>query len=298
MIHQPVLLEEVVSCLAPADGETYVDGTLGLGGHTKAILELCGPSGRVIGFDQDAEALALARENLDEYGGRVQFVHRNFSAIKEVLTELNIPHVDGLILDLGLSSLQLDRSGRGFSFLRDEPLDMRMDQRTATTAADLINRETAEELADIFYYYGEERQSRRIAALIVERRKAFPIESTDELAKIVAEAIPKKFHPHKIHVATKVFQALRIAVNRELESLTTVLDDAVTILKPGGRFCVISFHSLEDRLVKRKFRTTPELEILTKKPLVASRQEIAANARARSAKLRVAVVSRSHSTNQ
>lgn len=298
MIHRPVLLEETVLYLDPVDGGTYVDGTLGLGGHTRAILDRCGPTGRVIGFDQDAEALALARQNLEEYSGRVQFVHRNFNALKDVLTELNIRQIDGLLLDLGLSSLQLERSGRGFSFMKSEPLDMRMDTRSATTAADLVNGMTADELADIFYYYGEERQSRRVAAHIIEQRRKSAIESTDELAGIVATAIPKRFHPHKIHVATRVFQALRIAVNKEMESLTMILDDAITFLKPGARFCVISFHSLEDRLVKRKFRNTPGLEPFTKKPVVPGPQELALNPRARSAKLRIAVAALSRSANQ
>jgi 16S rRNA (cytosine1402-N4)-methyltransferase len=282
------MLEEVVSCLVPVDGGLYVDGNLGLGGHTEAILEACGPTGQVVGFDWDEAALTLARERLARFAGRVRFVHENFSSIKETLMELGIGTIDGLLLDLGLSSLQLDESGRGFSFKGSEPLDMRMDQRQAVTAAQLVNEASEEELADIFFYYGEERQARRIAQLIVEQRRKERIVSTDQLVALVDQAIPKRFHPKKIHVATKVFQALRIAVNRELHSLEQVLSAGAGLLAPGGRFCVISFHSLEDRLVKRVFRENPLLEVITSRPLTPSRAECQRNPRARSAKLRVA----------
>lgn len=202
--------------------------------------------------------------------------------------ELGIGRIDGLLLDLGLSSLQLDGSGRGFSFKGSEPLDMRMDQRQATTAAELVNEASEEELADIFFYYGEERQARRIAERIVEERRKEKIVSTDQLVALVAQAIPKRFHPPKIHVATKVFQALRIAVNRELDSLEQILADGASLLAPGARFCVISFHSLEDRLVKQAFRENPLLEVVTAKPITPGREECLRNPRARSAKLRVA----------
>ena len=286
--HLPVMLEEVVTCLAPVDGGVYVDGNLGLGGHTERILEVCGPTGRVVGFDWDAAALTLAQERLARFSGRVRFVHENFASIKETLMELGIGTLDGLLLDLGLSSLQLDASGRGFSFKGSEPLDMRMDQRQATTAAELVNKASEEELADIFFYYGEERQARRIAEEIVEARRKEKIVSTDQLVALVDRAIPKRFHPKKIHVATKVFQALRIAVNRELDSLERILADGATLLAPGARFCVISFHSLEDRLVKQAFRENPLLEVVTPKPLTPGRAECLRNPRARSAKLRVA----------
>ena len=286
--HLPVMLEEVVTCLAPVDGGVYVDGNLGLGGHTERILEVCGPTGRVVGFDWDAAALTLAQERLARFSGRVRFVHENFSSIKETLMEFGIGTIDGLLLDLGLSSLQLDASGRGFSFKGSEPLDMRMDQRQATTAAELVNGASEEELADIFFYYGEERQARRIAEEIVEARRKEKIVSTDQLVALVDQAIPKRFHPKKIHVATKVFQALRIAVNRELDSLERILADGATLLAPGARFCVISFHSLEDRLVKQAFRENPLLEVVTPKPLTPGRAECLRNPRARSAKLRVA----------
>lgn len=292
-IHLPVMLEEVVSCLAPVDGGLYVDGNLGLGGHTERILETCGPTGQVIGFDWDAEALTLAQARLTRFAGRVRYVHKNFSSVKETLMELGIGKIDGLLLDLGLSSLQLDTSGRGFSFKGSEPLDMRMDQRQETTAAQLVNEATQEELADIFFYYGEERQARRIAERIVEERRKERIVTTDQLVALVDQAIPKRFQPRKIHVATKVFQALRIAVNRELDSLERVLADGAELLAPGARFCVISFHSLEDRLVKQAFRENPLLEVVTTKPITPGRAECLRNPRARSAKLRVAARGRS-----
>ena len=287
-LHQPVLLEEVVHYLAPVDGGIYVDGNLGLGGHAERILELSAPNGRVIGFDWDAEALAQAAERLARFGGRIQCVHQNFTALEETLMEHGVPYIDGLLLDLGLSSLQLDRSGRGFSFKGGEPLDMRMDVRRKKTAADLLNTSSQQELADIFYYYGEERQARRIAQCIVEARRAQPFYTTDQLVGLIEKAVPRRFRPKKIHVATKVFQALRIAVNHELENLQTILAAGPRLLKAGGRFCVISFHSLEDRLVKRAFQEDSALEILTTKPVVPGETECQQNPRARSAKLRVA----------
>jgi 16S rRNA (cytosine1402-N4)-methyltransferase len=289
VLHTPVLLEETLDLLAPAAGGIYVDGTLGLGGHARAILDRSEPDGRVIGFDRDGDAIAQVRRTLESYGQRIDFVRRNFAEIEEGLAEINIAHVDGLLLDLGLSSLQLDASGRGFSFRGNEPLDMRMDDRSPETAADLLNLGCADELADMFYYYGEERHARRIAARLVSEREKGRIATTAQLAAIVAEAVPKRFHPKKIHVATKVFQALRIAVNRELENLARILDATGNILKPGGKICVISFHSLEDRLVKWKFREDPLLRVLTKKPVVPDEAERRANPRARSAKLRAAV---------
>ncbi|MFZ5776502.1 MAG: 16S rRNA (cytosine(1402)-N(4))-methyltransferase RsmH [Thermodesulfobacteriota bacterium] len=286
--HVPVMLEEVIASLAPASGRLYVDGNLGLGGHAERILELSGPDGQLIGFDLDAGAMALARERLARFGGRARFVHGNFASMKEALMELGVNQIDGLLLDLGLSSLQLDASGRGFSFRGREPLDMRMDQRQPVTAAELVNTASQEELADIFFYYGEERQARRIAAWIVEARRTERIEFTDQLVRLVEQAVPRRFHPDRIHVATKVFQALRIAVNGELESLSRVLADLPDLLRVGGRVCVISFHSLEDRLVKRVFRQDRRLDPLGSKPLLPGRDECLRNPRARSAKLRVA----------
>lgn len=289
-VHLPVLLDEVIHYLAPQDGGLYVDGNLGLGGHSGAILEASSPGGRVIGFDWDEDALAQARINLARYKGRVEIVRRNFAEIKEVLLDLGVGKVDGLLLDLGLSSLQLDVSGRGFTFQGSEPLDMRMDVRSPETAADLLNRASEQELADIFYLYGEERQARRIASCVVDVRRKIPLAATDQLVKIVENAVPRRFWPKKIHVATKVFQALRIAVNRELDNLEKILDSVADIVKPGGRICVISFHSLEDRLVKRAFRNNPALMLVTAKAVKAVDNEILANPRSRSARLRVAAV--------
>ncbi len=290
VIHHPVLLNETIQYLEPADNGIYVDGTLGLGGHTTKILEKCGPGGKVIGFEWDATALKLAQKKLSPYGERIQVIRRNFAQIKETLAELGLSQIDGLLLDLGFSSLQLDASGRGFSFKGREPLDMRMDDRRTLTAAELVNEAGGQELADIFYHYGGERCSRRIAANIVEARGKARIETTDILAEIVSKSIPRRFHPKKIHVATKVFQALRIAVNHELENLDKILDDAPSILKPGAKFCVISFHSLEDRLVKWKFRNNQVYKVLTKKPVVPGLEERRVNPRSRSAKLRVAAI--------
>jgi len=288
VIHQPVLLAEVVDFLAPRDGGIYVDGNLGMGGHSREILIRSAPSGRVIGFDWDEAALEMARGNLAEFGNRVQFVHDNFAALPERLAGLGIREIDGLLLDLGLSSYQLDNSERGFSFQGSQPLDMRMDKRRQITAAKLLNSASSEELADIFYLYGEERQARRIAAFVVEYRRKQPFVTTDQLVEVVERAVPRKFRPKKIHVATKVFQALRIAVNGELDNLVKVLEQAPQILKNNAKFCVISFHSLEDRLVKRAFQTNPSLSIVTRRPIVAGVDELRDNPRARSAKLRMA----------
>ncbi len=289
-IHTPVLLEETIRFLDPVAGGIYIDGTLGLGGHAEKILQTCEPSGRVIGFEWDASALELARKRLAPFGERFYALNRNYSEIMAGLTETGIDKVDGLFLDLGVSSLQFDSGERGFSYQADGPLDMRMDKRGDVTAEEIINNCSKEELADIFYYYGEERQARRIAAHIVTERNRTRITTTSQLARIVAGAVPRKFQPRKIHVATKVFQALRIAVNKELDNLAEILDSLATILKPGGRVCIISFHSLEDRLVKRKFKDNPELHVLTKKPVIPGAEEIRMNPRARSAKLRAACI--------
>ncbi len=289
-MHQSVLLNEVVDMLAPVDGETYIDGTLGLGGHSEAILQKCSPSGRIIGFEWDRDALQLARERLEKYGDRITTIHASYAEIQKYLQSDRIQKPDGLLLDLGLSSFQLEASGRGFTFRKSEPLDMRMDARGRSTAANLLKNSSEEELADIFYYLGDERQARRIASFIKTEQKKEAITTTDRLADIIERAVPKRFHPKKIHVATRVFQALRIAVNRELDNITGILDCAAEILKPGARICVISFHSLEDRLVKRKFSSNPLLEIRTRKPITPGPEECRTNPRARSAKLRVAAV--------
>lgn len=287
-IHTPVLLDEVIHYLEVKPGGIYVDGTLGLGGHSEAILQSSGPNGKLVAFDWDEAAISLARERLKPFGDRVTVIRRNFAELADGLVEAGIRQIDGLLIDVGLSSLQLDQGGRGFSFLQDEPLDMRMDIRRPMTAAKLIAESTEEELADIIFYYGEEKQARRIAAEIVRARKLERIESSKQLSNIVVKAIPRRFHPKRIHVATRTFQGLRIAVNAELENLANIIGSCADFLKPGARFCVITFHSLEDRIVKRKFREHETLEILTAKPVTASTDEVEKNPRSRSAKLRVA----------
>lgn len=287
-IHLPVLFQEVLEYLAPKPGGVYVDGTLGLGGHSLGILQRSVPDGRVIAFEWDQAAMEISQQRLKDYSSRLTILRQNFAEIGPGLKGLGVDAVDGLIVDIGMSSLQLDAGGRGFSFQVDEPLDMRMDTRRETTAASLLAKCSEEELADIFYYFGEEKQARPIAAEIVRARKLKVVESSKELAQLVARAIPRRFHPKKIHVATKVFQALRIAVNTEFENLARLLDDGPALLKPGAALCVISFHSLEDRMVKRKFKEHPLLHVITAQPVMATAAEISANPRARSARLRVA----------
>lgn len=287
-IHQPVLLDEVLAALAPVSGGVYVDANLGLGGHAERILQASAPDGRLIGFEWDAEAMAHAQARLAPFGRRVTFVPKNFATLPQTLEECGVSQIDGLLCDLGISSLQLDVSNRGFSFKGSQPLDMRMNQGSGPTAADLLASASEEELADIFYYFGEERQARRLAACLVESRKSGPLLTSDQLVALVEGAIPKRFHPPKIHVATKVFQALRIAVNHELDNLIALLNFAPGLLAEGATCSIISFHSLEDRLVKRAFAGTDTLQVMTKRPIVASERELLTNPRARSAKLRVA----------
>ena len=286
--HVPVLCDEVIDLLQPRDGGLYVDGTLGLGGHTQAILERSAPTGQVIGFEWDAEALARAQERLAPYRNRLHTVQASYADVLAELAALNVERIDGLLVDLGVSSLQLDRAERGFSFRTDAPLDMRMDRRNPVTAASLVARLSAEKLADIFYHYGEERQARRIARFLVEAREAEPVTTTGGLAEIVAAAVPRKFHPPRIHVATRVFQALRIAVNTELDNLVRLLETAPAVLAPGARIAVIAFHSLEDRIVKQAFAGNPAYRVLTRRPIEPQPAETQKNPRARSAKLRVA----------
>ena len=286
--HVPVLCDEVIDLLQPRDGGLYVDGTLGLGGHTQAILERSAPTGRVIGFEWDAEALARAQERLAPYQDRLRTVQASYADLLAELAALNVERIDGLLVDLGVSSLQLDRAERGFSFRTDAPLDMRMDRRNPVTAASLVARLSAEQLADMFYHYGEERQARRIARFLVEAREAEPVTTTGRLAEIVAAAVPRKFHPPRIHVATRVFQALRIAVNTELDNLVRLLETAPAVLAPGARIAIIAFHSLEDRIVKQAFAGNPAYRVLTRRPIEPQPAETQKNPRARSAKLRVA----------
>ncbi|QJA05765.1 16S rRNA (cytosine(1402)-N(4))-methyltransferase RsmH [Thermosulfurimonas marina] len=284
--HEPVLLEEVLEWLAVRPGGVYLDGTVGLGGHSRALLRASSPEGFLYGFEWEETSFRLAEERLSrEFPGRFRLWRANFAEAPEILLSEGVK-VDGALLDLGISSFLLEGSGRGFSFLRDEPLDMRMDTRTEETARDLVNRLSYRELVEILRTYGEEPRAERIARAIVQARRRKPIETSGELARIVAEAVrPRKRGEHP---ATLTFQALRIAVNRELENLQRFLSRAPEILKPGGRLAIISFHSLEDRLVKQAFRGDPRLRILTKRVIRPSAEEIRRNPRARSARLRVA----------
>jgi 16S rRNA (cytosine1402-N4)-methyltransferase len=286
--HIPVLAQEVLEWLRPESPRLYVDGTLGLGGHTALILQKSSPAGRVFGFEWDEQAAVRAGERLAEYGDRLQLIHHSYADMPAQCRRLGVEKVSGILVDLGVSSLQLDSPERGFSFKADAPLDMRMDGRLHVTAAKLVNTLKKDELADIFYNYGEERQARRIAKFIVEARLQGPVKTTRELAEIVRRSVPAKYHPKKIHVATKVFQALRIAVNRELDNLVRLLTDAPQLMAPGARICIITFHSLEDRIVKQAFAGNPAYRVLTRRPVVPADIEKTGNPRARSAKLRVA----------
>ncbi|MBD2677026.1 MULTISPECIES: 16S rRNA (cytosine(1402)-N(4))-methyltransferase RsmH [Nostoc] len=277
--HLPVLPQEVIAGLAVSPGGHYLDTTVGGGGHSRLILEAAADV-RVTAIDQDEDALAAAQKNLAEFNNRVQFIHSNFAAYKFPPNTF-----DGILADLGVSSYHLDQPERGFSFRQAGNLDMRMDRGRSLTAADAINNWDEAELANIFFQYGEERLSRRIARRIIERR---PFHTTVELAEAIALCVPPKYRYGRIHPATRVFQALRIVVNDELKSLETFLDKAPNALVPGGRIAIISFHSLEDRLVKHGLRNSPLLKVLTKKPIIATEEEISKNPRSRSAKLRIA----------
>jgi 16S rRNA (cytosine1402-N4)-methyltransferase len=286
--HVPVMSAEVVTALAPARGGVFVDCTLGLGGHAAAVL--AAGATRVIGIDRDEEALAIARERLAGWPGQVEFVHGDFRGIDDVLDSRGLSRVDGILADLGVSSLQFDGAGRGFSFQRDEPLDMRMDRSAGPTAADLIAGLPEEELADVIYRYGEERYSRRIARVVVEARRGGPVATTGQLAALVRRAVPRKGYS-PIHPATRTFQALRIAVNRELDGLDRFVQRACGRLAPNGRLVVIAFHSLEDRVVKHTLRElvadgSRSLRLLGRKAARPTRPEIESNPRARSARLR------------
>jgi 16S rRNA (cytosine1402-N4)-methyltransferase len=283
-----VLSREVVELLAPAPGQVFVDATVGAGGHTRLLAERVGPTGRVIGLDQDAGMLELARPRLA--GLPVTLVHANFERLPQALRDLGVEAVDGVLADLGVCSDQLDEAGRGLSFQQSGPLDMRMDPRSGETAADLLRRLSERELADLIYTYGEERFSRRIARKIVETRKQAPLETTEQLAELVRRCVPRpKGRRHVIDPATRVFQALRIAVNDELGALERLLAALPRCLRPGGRAALISFHSLEDRRVKQAFRDREIWQVLTRKPVQAGADEVRDNPRARSAKLRAAV---------
>ena len=309
MIHRPVLLTETIQALQPRPTGIYIDGTVGAGGHAAAILRTSAPDGQLFGLDRDRSALAIAKGQLSEFGYRVHLLHANFDQLRQVVQQYQIPPVSGILLDLGVSSMQLDQPERGFSFQEDGLLDMRMDPTTGQSAADLISQLSEAELADLIYRYGEEPLSRRIARAIVQAR---PIKRTQELANVITKVV--SFRPRrrtlrrgkrKIHPATRTFQALRIVANDELGALERVLPQAIQVLAPAGRLAVISFHSLEDRIVKQYFKQEsqncicpPEqpvctcrhkatIHIITKKPIMPSLAEIDENPRARSAKLRV-----------
>ena len=301
--HIPVLLKEVLFFLQPQANKNYVDVTLGFGGHTKAILNLNGPKGIVIGIDRDEEALMATSRFLADYKERFKAFHGNFTNVDEATKDISIN--GGIIADLGVSSFQLDTADRGFSFKDNAPLDMRMNRKETLTAEIIVNEFSEDDLKKILYEYGEENFGSRISKGIIEARKGKKITTTGELAEIVKKALPRRFWPQKIHPATRTFQAIRIAVNNELGSLKEFLPKAINLLEPGARLAIISFHSLEDRIVKKIFveksikcvcppqfpkcicDKKPEIKIITKKPIMASESEIAENPRSRSAKLRV-----------
>lgn len=303
-LHKPVLLAETLEFVEPEDKKIIVDATLGLGGHAERILSVSNKI-KVFGIDQDTDAIKFAEERLERFGDRISILHANFSEIKQVLSEIGVREVDAIIADLGVSSLQFDSEERGFSFRFDAPLDMRMDKNSEReTAAELLERLSEEEIANIIYQYGEERFSRRIARRIVERRNdGNPVTTTFELADLVKRSV-KRSRNDKIHPATKTFQALRIAVNDELEILEDFLRDSIDLLKTDGRLAVITFHSLEDRIVKRTMQNLSgrcfcppkfpkcvcgaekKVKLLTRKPVIPTEQEELENPRSRSAKLR------------
>jgi len=302
--HVPVLLDEIIEILDPKPGEVFVDCTLGGGGHSKAIAARIIPGGRLIGIDQDTNALKAARDNLKKFIANIDFIHSNYEKLNDIISTYSPQGIDGILFDIGVSSHQLDEKERGFSYMQDAPLDMRMDRTSAFSAWDLVNNYSEEELTKIIRDYGEENWAKRIAKFIAEARKTKTIDTTGELVDIIKKAIPAGARKEGPHPAKRTFQAIRIAVNRELEVLENTLDTALKWLKKGGRIGVISFHSLEDRIVKDKFKywaqdciCPPELpicqcdkkalvKILTRKPVTAGKEELKKNPRARSAKFR------------
>lgn len=296
MLHVSVLKEEVIRFVDPKENENFIDATCGAAGHTLEILKRNGPQGKVLCIDLDEEALSEAKEKLaaEGLGERAIFVNDNFSNLEKIAEENKLGDISGIIADIGLSSDQLERRERGFSFLKDEPLDMRFSKKADLTAWEIVNHWPEEEISQILKEYGEERFARKIAQIIVQKRKTARINTTQELVGAIGEIFPSALKHGRIHFATKTFQALRIAVNGELDNLKSFLNQAEKILKPGGRLAVISFHSLEDRIVKNFFREEAKsgrLAVLTKKPVAAGEEELKNNPRARSAKLRVALKS-------
>ena len=291
VIHVPVMTGDIMHYLRPRSTGTYLDCTVGTGGHLAALFEEAGPGIVAIGVDWDTQALAVARKRLAQFGRQCHLVQDNFANIDRILTNLGIEAIDGVIFDLGLSSLQLEDEQRGFSFRTEAPLDMRMNQNNQRTASDIVNNASPAELETILLQYGEERWARRMAQFIVQEREMHGIVSTGQLVDILKRAVPAHFRRgRKYHFATRAFQALRIAVNQELDNLRVALPAATEKLAPGGRMCVLSYHSLEDRIVKHYFKKAEgyELTIQTKRVLRPSTQEVRDNPRSRSAKLRVA----------
>ncbi|MBI2577345.1 MAG: 16S rRNA (cytosine(1402)-N(4))-methyltransferase RsmH [Candidatus Wildermuthbacteria bacterium] len=291
VIHQPVLLKEVLECLSPQPNENFIDCTLGEAGHTLALLERTNPHGKVLGLELNEQTLekTKARLKASQYADRVAIAEGNFADLQEIAKGLKFAPVHGILLDLGFSSLELEQSERGFSFRQNEPLDMRFSAKTPETAADIVNTKTPEEIEQILKECGEERFARQIARAIANERNRKRIETTFQLVEIIGKAVPAWYKRQRLHFATRTFQALRIAVNSELENLSKVLAQAIEILEPNGRIAIISFHSLEDRIIKQFFRSSANLEVITKKPVSPSKTEIQMNPRSRSAKLRAAI---------
>ncbi|MDP8230552.1 MAG: 16S rRNA (cytosine(1402)-N(4))-methyltransferase RsmH [Candidatus Gorgyraea atricola] len=291
-LHKPVLLQEVMHFLDPADGDVIVDATIGGAGHAKEILRRIGPSGLLIGIDKDKESLKIADEQLKSSEGSFRLMNGNFKDLKNILQDSKTSEVDGILFDLGISSIQMESAERGFSIKNSGPLDMRMDKTQHLTAATLVNNLSEFELSRLIKHFGEERFHKRIAASILRARREKKIETTAELAQIISRSMPYGRRRERIHPATRTFQALRIKVNEELSAMEEALKDAPSVLKKGGRLCVISFHSLEDRIAKttlREFSAQDVFQILTKKPVMAKGDELMENPRARSAKLRAAI---------
>ena len=304
-VHKSIMLEEVIESLAIKPNGIYVDGTLGGAGHSSEIVKRLGEDGRLIGIDQDGEAIEAATKRLKPYKDKVTIVRSNYAQMKEVLRDLGIHKVEGILLDLGVSSYQLDNAERGFTYREDVPLDMRMDQRQTKTAKDIVNDYSEMELYHIIRNYGEDKFAKNIAKHIVQARQKAPIETTGQLIEVIKAAIPKKVRATGGHPAKKTFQAIRIELNKELEVLQNNLDDMIDLLNPGGRICIITFHSLEDRIVKTNFKrnenpcTCPsdfpvcvcgkksKGKVVTRKPILPSEEELEVNSRSKSAKLRV-----------
>jgi len=286
--HVPVLVKETIEALGPKSNQNFIDATLGFGGHAEEILKKISPNGKLLGIEQDQNAIEEAKENLEKYTDRVSYANTNFSELGLIIRDWKVERVDGILFDLGVSSYQLDSKSRGFSFNSNAPLDMRMNENSNKTAADIVNKSSFQDIKRILQEYAEESFAGKIASEIVNVRAQKPIKTTFELVDIIKNSIPERFRSGRIHFATKTFQALRIATNDELNVLESGLKQAFQVLSPGGRIAVISFHSLEDRIVKR-FLQNNNLQILTNKPIVASEEEIRINPRARSAKLRAAI---------